>query len=147
MAGVFSFPESASTPTVFEAQGMSPDTAGDAGRVAGADEKAVAVASVRPRRWRLLIAPAAAFLLFFDLARAPQQQWTGRLFLGGIHAYQATLSKVMPVLGVHCRFTPTCSRYAAASIEKYGAARGTARSMVRLLKCGPWTTRGTEDPP
>ncbi|MDD5439433.1 MAG: membrane protein insertion efficiency factor YidD [Candidatus Omnitrophica bacterium] len=44
-----------------------------------------------------------------------------------------------------CRFYPTCSAYAEESIEKYGALRGSLRSMARILRCHPFS-RGGYDP-
>jgi uncharacterized protein len=102
-----------------------------------------------PRRRRLALASAVLLLalLGLDLARAPGRQVSARLLLGAIHLYQATLSPRMPSLGVRCRFTPTCSRYAEASIRKHGALVGTLRAAARLAHCGPWTPQGTYDPP
>ncbi len=86
-------------------------------------------------------------LLGADLSRAPARQLSARLLLGGIHLYQATLSPRMPALGVRCRFTPTCSHYAAGAIARDGALKGTARALWRIARCGPWTPLGTYDPP
>jgi len=44
-----------------------------------------------------------------------------------------------------CRFTPTCSEYAAQAIEKYGVFRGGAMACWRILRCNPFV-RGGEDP-
>ncbi|MBI3217770.1 MAG: membrane protein insertion efficiency factor YidD [Mycobacterium sp.] len=44
-----------------------------------------------------------------------------------------------------CRFTPTCSQYAVDALTEYGLLRGSALSIVRLAKCGPWH-RGGWDP-
>ena len=57
--------------------------------------------------------------------------------------YQKTLS---PLLGRHCRFTPTCSAYFRQSVEKYGAVRGGLRGLARICRCHPWS-RGGFDPP
>ena len=97
---------------------------------------------------RLLVAGllTVAFVLF-DLGRAPQQQWTTRGLLLAIDAYQATLSKAMPTLGVQCRFQPTCSRYTEQAIRLHGAFKGTRLGAWRLLRCGPWTEAQTLDPP
>ena len=70
------------------------------------------------------------------------------MLLAGIHFYQDHLrGPVRDGMSVRCRFEPSCSRYAEASIERYGAGRGLARSAWRILRCGPWTARGTVDPP
>jgi putative membrane protein insertion efficiency factor len=53
----------------------------------------------------------------------------------------------MPLVGVNCRFKPTCSHYAEGAIRKYGALSGTGRAAWRIVRCGPWTPQGTIDPP
>lgn len=88
-----------------------------------------------------------ACLLVIDLARPPAAQWSARALLGGIHLYQRTLSPRMPQLGVSCRFTPTCSRFAEGAIREDGALVGGARAVWRIARCGPWTAAGTVDPP
>lgn len=82
-----------------------------------------------------------------DLRRPPEAQWSTRLGLFVVHAYQRTLSPWMPGAGIQCRFTPTCSRYAEAVLEKHGAARGSWLTFRRLARCGPWTAMGTVDEP
>lgn len=99
------------------------------------------------RRRALLIAVALLALLALDLARAPRNQLSARLLLGAIHLYQETLSPRMPLLGVNCRFQPTCSRYAEGAIRKDGALVGTGRALWRIARCGPWTPQGTVDRP
>jgi uncharacterized protein len=69
------------------------------------------------------------------------------LALAGIHAYQQVLSPLAARAGIRCRFTPTCSRYAEAAITRDGIVRGGWRSLKRVARCGPWTTRGTIDLP
>ena len=86
-------------------------------------------------------------ILAWDLTRAPLDQWSARLLLGGIYSYQRFLSPVLGRAGVRCRFEPSCSRYAAASIEKHGALVGSWRATWRVIRCGPWTPAGTVDPP
>jgi len=48
---------------------------------------------------------------------------------------------------IQCRFTPTCSWYGHESIRKYGVVIGGAKTAWRIARCGPWTKRGTSDPP
>jgi len=52
---------------------------------------------------------------------------------------------VSPVLPSACRFTPSCSEYAAESIERHGVLRGVALSSLRLARCHPFH-RGGLDP-
>lgn len=99
------------------------------------------------RRRVLLAALVALALIGFDLSRPPDRQVSARVLLAGIHVYQRTLSPLMPAAGIRCRFVPTCSRYAEAVIRRHGAARGTALTALRLLRCGPWTAMGTRDEP
>jgi putative membrane protein insertion efficiency factor len=48
---------------------------------------------------------------------------------------------------VTCRFTPTCSAYGRDAIRKYGFAKGSAKTLWRIARCGPWTKQGTLDLP
>jgi len=64
------------------------------------------------------------------------------LLLDAIRLYQRTVSKLLPPA---CRFTPSCSEYAAIAIERHGVWRGMRLATLRLLRCGPWHPGG-EDP-
>ena len=44
-----------------------------------------------------------------------------------------------------CRFTPTCSEYAAEAIEKHGVLRGCVMACWRILRCNPFN-QGGDDP-
>jgi putative membrane protein insertion efficiency factor len=82
-----------------------------------------------------------------DLGRAPSAQLTGKVAVTAIRAFRATIGRIDSAAGVRCRFSPTCSNYAELAISRYGALRGTLLSLRRLLRCGPWTPRGTIDLP
>jgi putative membrane protein insertion efficiency factor len=56
-----------------------------------------------------------------------------------IRCYQLIIS---PLLGQHCRFEPSCSVYAIQAIQHYGPLRGLWFSMLRLLRCHPWSKAG-----
>lgn len=96
---------------------------------------------------RISFAALALLSLAFDASRPPERQWTVRGLVGAIHLYQATGSRLMPRLGVHCRFTPTCSHYGEGALRKHGAFKGTLLTLRRVARCGPWTPAGTYDPP
>ena len=81
------------------------------------------------------------------LLQPPRRQVTTWVVLTTIDIYQATLSPLMPGMGVNCRFTPTCSHYGEAVIRKHGAVKGLGLTFWRILRCGPWTEAGTEDLP
>lgn len=58
-------------------------------------------------------------------------------------AYQRLIS---PLLGPHCRFTPTCSGYARDCLRRYGLVRGLGKTAWRLMRCHP-LCKGGYDPP
>ena len=66
-----------------------------------------------------------------------------RVCMALIRFYQRALSARKPY--PTCRFTPTCSQYALEAIRKYGAFKGTAMALWRLLRCNP-LCRGGYDP-
>jgi putative membrane protein insertion efficiency factor len=70
-----------------------------------------------------------------------------RVALGGIHAYQHTVSPLATHIGIRCRFTPSCSRYAETVIERDGVLRGGWKSLKRVARCNPLTPFGTRDQP
>ncbi|HJZ70734.1 MAG TPA: membrane protein insertion efficiency factor YidD [Vicinamibacterales bacterium] len=84
----------------------------------------------------------AAALAFGALAGNAQA-----IAIASIHAYQRTLSPAAARIGIQCRFTPTCSRYAEAAIRRDGVIRGGARALARVARCGPWIEVGTLDEP
>jgi putative membrane protein insertion efficiency factor len=61
-----------------------------------------------------------------------------------IRTYQVLLS---PFLGDHCRFTPSCSRYAIEAIEKHGSLRGTWLAIKRIARCHPLCDGGYDPVP
>ena len=61
-----------------------------------------------------------------------------------IRIYQLTLS---PLLGPCCRFEPSCSRYTALCVERFGVWRGSLLGLRRLLRCHPWNVGGYDPPP
>jgi uncharacterized protein len=100
-------------------------------------------------RTRLLVSAAilcllAAGLLARDLSNPPARQVSSRVAVSAIRWYQARWSGH---LGVRCRFTPTCSQYAIAVIQKHGIVGGGWRAARRIARCGPWTPVGTVDRP
>lgn len=72
------------------------------------------------------------------------QAVTDTLLVGPIRLYQRTLS---PLLGPRCRFHPSCSHYAIEAIERFGAARGTALALRRIVRCHPLNTGGYDPVP
>ena len=47
----------------------------------------------------------------------------------------------------HCRFHPTCSKYAIEAIEKYGSLKGMSLAIKRLLRCHRFNPGGYDPVP
>jgi len=67
--------------------------------------------------------------------------------LSSIHFYQRALSPAAARIGLRCRFTPTCSRYAEIVIARDGVLRGGWVALKRVARCNPLTPPGTRDDP
>ena len=61
-----------------------------------------------------------------------------------IRLYQWTLS---PLLGVNCRYAPSCSAYAAEAITTHGPVKGLWLAARRLTRCHPWGGAGYDPVP
>lgn len=61
-----------------------------------------------------------------------------------IRFYQLAISPYLPAT---CRYTPTCSTYAAAAIRQHGLLKGSGLSLKRLLNCRPGGGRGYDPVP
>ena len=64
-----------------------------------------------------------------------------------IHVYQRVLSPAADRIGMRCRFTPSCSRYAETVIARDGVMRGGWLALKRIARCNPLTPAGTRDEP
>ena len=60
----------------------------------------------------------------------------------GIRVYQKYLS---PLKHTKCPYYPTCSQYGLEAIEKYGAVKGGALAVWRIMRCNP-LSKGGYDP-
>jgi putative membrane protein insertion efficiency factor len=49
---------------------------------------------------------------------------------------------VSPWTPAACRFSPTCSEYAAQAIFRYGPVRGLGMAVWRLCRCHPFHPGG-----
>lgn len=66
-------------------------------------------------------------------------------FLALIKVYQWVIS---PILGPNkCRFTPTCSHYAAEALKKHGPFKGLWLAIKRISRCHPWGGQGYDPVP
>lgn len=66
-----------------------------------------------------------------------------RVLLALLAVYQRSVAARRP----HpvCRYTPSCSAYAAEAVSRYGALRGLRLTAARLLRCRP-SVAGGPDP-
>ena len=69
---------------------------------------------------------------------------TARLLIVVVGAYRRWVS---PALPPRCRFHPSCSAYAAEALREHGAARGSALTLRRLLRCQPFHPGGYDPVP
>ena len=60
---------------------------------------------------------------------------------------------ISPALGAFfgptggCRFTPTCSAYAAEAVRTHGAVVGSWLATKRICRCHPWGGHGPDPVP
>lgn len=67
-----------------------------------------------------------------------------RLLLVLIAGYQRIISPLLPRA---CRFSPSCSAYAAEAIARHGPARGLALAARRVMRCHPFHPGGDDPVP
>ncbi len=67
-----------------------------------------------------------------------------RIIISLIKIYQKTLSPDHGVLKYKypygfCRFYPSCSEYSIKAFSKHGLVLGFSMSILRIIKCNPFT--------
>ncbi len=67
-----------------------------------------------------------------------------KLMIKMIRLYQKYIS---PLKSVKCPYTPTCSAYGIEAIEKYGALKGGALALYRVIRCNPFSKGGYDPVP
>ena len=65
------------------------------------------------------------------------------VFLGTLQLYQ---KRIAPVRGIECGFRPSCSHYAASSIQDQGPVIGIMMTADRLTRCNIWKESGPDYP-
>ena len=98
------------------------------------------------RRAGLIAAFVFGAIFAHDLLVPAGHGLGARAALAAIGSYRAHVSPHLRGV-VTCRFTPTCSAYGYQSILKHGLFVGGAKTVWRIMRCGPWTPLGTSDPP
>jgi putative membrane protein insertion efficiency factor len=66
--------------------------------------------------------------------------WPRLVVLGIIRLYQASFAKTLPP--DTCRFYPSCSHYGYQAVYKYGALKGGAMALWRVVRCNPFNPGG-----
>jgi uncharacterized protein len=69
-----------------------------------------------------------------------------RLSLLVIRLYRVTLGPLFALMS-GCRFTPTCSEYGYAAIERFGWRRGWWLAVRRIGRCNPFGGSGYDPVP
>jgi len=54
---------------------------------------------------------------------------------------------ISPLLGRHCRFAPSCSRYAMEALRVHGVFRGSVLAVWRIVRCNPLGRSGYDPVP
>lgn len=66
-----------------------------------------------------------------------------KLFVLPILVYRYVIS---PALPDSCIYSPSCSRYAQTSIERFGLPRGLLLGFARIFRCAGGLFTGGDDP-
>jgi putative component of membrane protein insertase Oxa1/YidC/SpoIIIJ protein YidD len=80
-----------------------------------------------------------------DSLRPPERQLSVGVYLAAVGAYQRLGSPVLEGY-VRCRYSPTCSRYSAGAVQKYGLRKGLIMTAARLWRCRRGVPLGARDP-
>ena len=67
-----------------------------------------------------------------------------KVLLWLIKFYQTAIS---PRTSPKCKYYPTCSNYGWEAIERFGALKGSALTIWRILRCNPFSKGGYDPVP
>ena len=66
------------------------------------------------------------------------------MLLAPVYFYKYCISPLIPAA---CRYTPTCSEYAAQALTKHGPLKGLWLTIKRIARCHPWGGKGYDPVP
>ena len=72
------------------------------------------------------------------------KKFAKKFLMSLIRGYQLYISPMHPGC---CRYSPSCSAYALAAIERHGAIRGGLLALWRILRCNPFSLGGYDPVP
>jgi len=87
----------------------------------------------------------AVGLVVADAYQAPANQVSSRVYVAGVHAYQA-VGRPLLAGRIQCRYEPTCSEYSVEAVRRFGIRRGLEMSLRRIRACKTDVPLGTYDP-
>ena len=67
-----------------------------------------------------------------------------RILIAPIRLWQVTISAVLPPT---CRYSPSCSAYAIAALQRHGPIKGLWLGTRRIARCHPWGSSGYDPVP
>ena len=67
-----------------------------------------------------------------------------KVLLAIIRFYRAAIS---PYTKPSCKYIPTCPEYGLEAIERFGALKGSALTIWRILRCNPFSKGGYDPVP
>lgn len=67
-----------------------------------------------------------------------------KILIALIRFYQKAIS---PYTRQKCKYFPTCSQYGVEAIERFGALKGSALTVWRILRCNPFSKGGYDPVP
>ena len=68
-----------------------------------------------------------------------------KMLINLIGWYQKYISVWLNSKNIHCKYYPSCSEYTKQAINKYGALKGSALGIWRIIRCNPFS-KGGYDP-
>lgn len=64
-----------------------------------------------------------------------------------IKVFKFYKKRISPLLPRACIYTPTCSEYGIEAVKRFGAIKGLALTMWRILRCNPFSKGGLDPVP